>query len=560
MDAPTNLVTTLFWLVGGLALFLYGIEMMGAAMRKAAGPALRKAFDFVTATRWHGLLTGTAVTALIQSSSATTVMVVGFINAGLMTFEHSVGVILGANIGTTVTPFITTLDLDNVGLPVLGVGFLITFIVRKRVLRQVGWALMGFGMLFFGLMLMKSAVAGYRDVIQGWLNASAGGGFGGQVLAFLVAMAATAIIQSSAATIVMVQALAFQGAVTDIGVAIPLILGAHVGTCVTSLLASLQTTLSARRAAVAHLLFNVIGVLITLPLFPAYVRVVPWLSASLPLQVANCHLLIRLVNACLFIPFARLYGRLITWILPGEDKLSARPAYLNFALSGDPKKALADAGLEIRRIFGLCLGALKDAVSAFLARDDALAETVLKREALVDDLSLTTRDYLIRVAKQDLPEALSAHPALWLHILSDVERIGDHAENLVELGEVRKAEQTKFSPTAVEEIEQLTRLVMRMGEQVGQALQEADEARMTPVLQDKRDVDILVERFLDHHAERLRGGTCRVIGGMIFVELMTNLRRVANHLRNIAASATSRLPEHARQVHRLKEEFRETRP
>ncbi|OVE73387.1 hypothetical protein BVX94_04055, partial [bacterium B17] len=230
-----KIILTLLWVFGGLGLFLYGIELMGNSLRKAAGTALRKSLNFLTRTRVHGLLTGTVITGLVQSSSATTVMVVGFISAGLLAFPQSMGLILGANIGSTVTPQITAWDLDELAIPIIGIGFLLNFLSRRRVLRQFGLALMGFGMLFLGLVLMKLAVRGYSDVIKSSLEACTQGGIGGMLIAFFVSMVVTAVIQSSAATVVMVQALALEGAVNGIGIAIPIIVGANVGTCITAM-------------------------------------------------------------------------------------------------------------------------------------------------------------------------------------------------------------------------------------------------------------------------------------------------------------------------------------
>ena len=557
MEMPGNIVVAVSWLLGGLALFLYGIEMMGSALRRAAGPALRNAFDHVTRTRFHGLATGTLVTALIQSSSATTVMVVGFINAGLLSFQQSIGVILGANIGTTVTVQITALDIDAVALPMLGLGFLVRLFSRRRVLRETGTACMGFGMLFFGLILMKFAVSSYRDEIRQWLNLFADGGVSGMALTFLIATAATAIIQSSAATIVMAQALASEGAITRLDLAIPIILGAGVGTCITAIIASLESSRAARRAALAHLVFNVIGVLITILLYHVYLRVIPRTADDLTHQIANCHMLIKLVNVALFIPLTALFGRMVVRMLPGEDKLNAAPEFLDFGEMDNAEQALASAANEVKRMFRLCVDLLKDSVDAFLESDEPAQAMVRKRETLVDDLDRTIGAYLLKLSQKDIPPALASEVPLWVHVMSDVERIGDHAENIVEIAELGESSETRFSDQAVAEVKETLALVLSLGESVDRAMEKQNEECMSDVLARKDRVSEAVDRFLDNHAERLEGGTCAVTAGMIFVELIMNLRRVANHLRNIAVSVTSRMPEHTLYVQKLKQQLQE---
>ncbi len=555
MEVPVSPIGAVAWLLGGLALFLYGIELMGMAMRRAAGPALRRLFDRATATPLHGLLLGTAITALVQSSSATTVMVVGFINAGLLTFEGSIGLILGANIGATLAPVITTFDIDVFSVPLVGVGFLIAMAGRRRIVRQIGWACMAFGMLFFGLVLMKLAVAGYHEEIRDWLQAAGGGGFRGRLLAFGAAALATSIIQSSAATLVMVQALATEGALTDLDAAMPLVLGAQVGTCITAILAALRASLSARRAAYAHLVFNLVGAGITLCLVHVYLGLVPYLADELPRRIALLHVATRVVNVLLFLPLTRLFGRFIVVVFRGTDALNPRPLHLDYGLFDQPAAALDAVARESRRLFGICLGMIRDAVESLLARNDVVSESVLKRETLVDDLNQTVGEYLVRVARHGVPPDLSFRPAVLLHLTRDVERIGDHAENIVELAEMQHGAGIAFSPPASAEIRGLAERVAGMGAHVDAALEGGDAAAMTVVLDDKRGIDEAVEQALDNHAARLREGGCSVLGGMIFVEAMTNLRRVANHLRNIAADATGRLPEHDRQVQRLRQEM-----
>lgn len=554
MNAPGSIVAVIFWLLAGLALFLYGIDMMSQALRKAAGPSIRKAFNFVSRTRFHGLLVGTIITGFIQSSSATTVMVVGFISAGLLKFSQSIGIILGANIGATITPQITAFKIDEIALPLIGIGFLFTFF-KRRALRQTGFAVMGFGVLFFGLILMKFAVKGYSADIQAWLSLYVGTSFSGQLIAFLVAAAATAVIQSSAATVAMLQVIALTAGNMGFEFFIPMIVGAQVGTCITAMLASLQSSLSAKRAAVAHLVFNIFGALITLVLYRFYVWVVPMTSTEIVRQIANVHLFSRVVNVALFLPFTTVYGRFITRILPGKDRFNAAPQFLDFEQVKHPEIAIKSASLEIMRMYENSLEMLDNAVTAFIERDSAAVADVLKYETLVDDLYKTTGEFLIMVSKAKMPLELSPLPALWMHLMGDVERIGDHAENIVELLQVQAPAPVRFSESEIEDINQTLGLVQQMGSAVQKAMEDEGTDHMLEVLELKEKVNAAVDLILDSHVHRLEKGTTTSTGGIIFVELIINLRRVANHLRNIAATITGKMPEQTAQVRKLKEEL-----
>lgn len=556
MKAPGTIVEVLFWLLGGLALFLYGIEMMDAALRRSFGPALRSSIDSLTRSRWRGLFAGLLLTILVQSSSATTVLVVGFIDSGLLTLARSIGIILGANIGTTVTPQLTAWNLDRFAIPVLGVGFALSLAARRKVVRQFGLSCMGFGVLFLGLMVMKFSVSQYGETLQGWLTLHGGPGLQARILAFLFSLAVTSVIQSSAATIAMVQVLALQGAFSGLDLTIPLILGADIGTCATALIASTRASRPARRAALAHLTFNLIGAGITVALYPLYTRLIPLTAEALPQQVANCHTAIKVVNVLLVLPFSAGLAALVTRLLPGEDAISATPAFLDYGAGRGPEQALKSAEKEISRMFTIGLRMLRQSVDAFLNRNERQQESVLKQEQAMDDLYRSVSLYLAEVAAGDVPAALAARPSLLLHIMSDVERIGDHAENIAELAERNAQRRSLFSPDAVEEIRELTARIDAMGTLVLQVLEHGD-GRMAEVLRHKQEINELVDRLLDRHEARLRDGRCGPLGGMVYVDLVMNLRRVANHLRHIAVSSEGGTPEHSLQVHRMNRELEE---
>jgi len=525
---------TTAWLIGGLALFLYGIDMMGRALRKAAGSTIRNAMEFISRTRFHGVLVGGVITALLQSSSATTVMVVGFIHAGVLTFQKSIGLILGANIGSPVTAKIVSLNVDQIALPCLGLGFLVSLAARKRFWKQIGLVVMGFGMLFFGLVIMKAAVGGHRAAIKTWLALHAGGNLSGRLTAFLIALAATAIVQSSGATIAMVVALASEGVITDLATAVPLLLGASVGTCVTAILACLKSSRPAQRAAVAHLVHNVIGVMITVILYRFYLALVPRTASDMAGQVANCHFAIKAVNAILFLPFVTPFAGLVTRLVPGEDKLNASPKFLDYSRVKDANTAFSEAGAEIRRICRIGAEMVQDSVGALLSGDEMTQERILTQENIIDDLCGVVTDFIFRASRNSLPSDLRVEPAHLLHILADVERIADHAENIVEMNSLYADPEARISAGAREDLKSLLAVLDRMGKETMRMLDEPSAALAREIELIREEMKEQTDEALAGHTKRIETGECKVLAGVVFDELVMNLRSVGDHLRKIS--------------------------
>ena len=539
METPDSIFGVAAWLAGGLGLFLYGIDLMSQALRKAAGGGLRRVFYQVSRNPLRGMAAGAVTTALVQSSSATTVMVVGFINAGMMPFRQSIGIILGANLGGTITPQIATLNIEALALPLLGIGFVVYFLSKRRVLRHAGLACMGFGMLFFGLLLMKGSVAGYQEPIRSWFEARAGGGTGGYWMAFLVATALTMGIQSSAATVVLVQSLGLPG----IDMAIPLLLGAQVGTCATAVLASLHACRSAKRAALAHVVFNLLGAALTAALFPFYVWLTPLTADGMAHQIANAHVLIKLVDVLVFLPLSAPLAWLVERMLPGEDDVSVAPRFLAPDDPDNPPVALEHVRLELLRLGNIGLDALRDAVLGFVDRNEALQGRVLRQEEAMDDLSRMVAQAVTETARLPLPPELNRQPPLLLHVLGDIERIGDHAENVVELAQAYCAPQARFSSQAAAEILGLLDELLGLGRLAMLAVEDRKPDLAPAVMAAKDRVHARVDELFDRHDARVAAGTCSSLAGIAFVELVTNLRRVANHLRNIGVSMALQTPE-----------------
>ena len=525
---------TVAWLIGGLALFLYGIDMMGRALRKAAGSAIRNAMDFISRTRFHGVLVGSVITALLNSSSATTVMIVGFIHAGVLTFPKSIGLILGANIGTTATAKIVSLNIDQMALPCLGIGFLFSLAARKRFWRQIGLVVMGFGVLFFGLAVMKASVEGHQEAIKSWLALHVGGGIGGRLTAFLIAVVATAIVQSSGATIGMVVALAAQGVIPDLGIAIPFLLGAAVGTCVTAILACLKSSRPAKRAAVAHLVHNVIGVVITLLLYRFYLTFVPGTAPDMAGQVANCHIAIKVVNVLVFLPFVTPFAHLVTRLVPGEDKLNASPKFLDYSRIKDADAAFSEAAAEIRRVCRIGTEMVHDSVGALLSGDEMTQERILTQENIVDDLCDVVTDFIFRASRNSLPTELRPEPAHLLHVMADVERIGDHAENIVEMNPLYRDPDAALSAEAGRDVDELLKILDEMSDQTLRMLENPTRDLAHEIDLRREEAKDRADEALTAHTKRLETGECKVLAGVVFDELVMNLRSVADHLRKIS--------------------------
>ena len=337
-----------FGLVGGLGLFLLGIHMMGEGLQGAAGKRLRKILQNVTKNPLSGILTGASITAIIQSSSATTVMAVGFVNAGLISFFQSIGILMGASIGTTVTAQIIAFRIDEYALPAIGLGLALSLFAKRRVTKNAGRALLGFGLLFLGLTIMKDAthfLKGSKSIETFFINLS-----DNRLLGIFAGMLITMIVQSSSATVGLTMALAMGGLI-ELDGAIALVLGDNIGTCITAYLASIGTSVSARRTAIAHVFLKVVGVLIFLPFLSLYTGLIQHTSVSIGRQVANAHLFFNCINTAVFFPFIRPFSKFIKRIVPGQEFFAeAGPKYLEKHLLNTPSIAIQQVRLELVRM------------------------------------------------------------------------------------------------------------------------------------------------------------------------------------------------------------------
>lgn len=444
----------IFGVLGGLGLFIYGIWEMSEGLHKACGERMKKILHNFTGSPLKGVLVGTGITSIIQSSSATTVMVVGFVNAGLMTLVQALGVIFGANIGTTVTAQLIAFKLTDYALPIIGVGMLIVLFAQKKSHKYLGEFLLGFGILFLGLNILTSVVKplGEYPVFNNILISFSKNA----ILGILAGTVITAILQSSSVTTGMVIGLSMANLI-DLKAALSLILGCNIGTCVTALIASVRTNISAKRAAMAHIIFNVIGVIIFLPFLGLFQNLVSLTSNQLPRQIANAHTLFNVVNTIIFLPFTYLYAKFLTKIIKGKDEEEVEylPKFLEPHLLNTPPIALEAAVKEAVRTLSLTQKMVNLTTDSFFKNDPKPLERITRSEEAVDSLREAITSYLVELMQRELSLDESRKIPAIIHAINDIERIGDHAENLRDLVEQKIENHLGFSSMATEELNKM---------------------------------------------------------------------------------------------------------
>ncbi|MCG2712598.1 MAG: Na/Pi cotransporter family protein [Candidatus Omnitrophica bacterium] len=536
----------IFSIVGGLGLFIYGIHLMGEGLQNAAGDRLRRLLKALTKNTLSGTLLGAGITAIIQSSSATTVMVVGFVNAGLMTLTQAIGVIFGANIGTTITAQIIAFKLTAFALPAIAIGACLYLFSPKRFWKFFGLFCLGFGILFLGLKIMTSMIKPFAGdpVIQNIFVEFSKNPF----LGILIGASITALFQSSSVTTGMIITLASLG-LFDLQGAIPLIFGCNIGTCVTAMLASLGTTISAKRAALAHVLFNIMITLLFLPTLPFYYRIIAMTSGDIARQVANAHTLFNVLGTIVLAPFASVYAKVVTKVLPGKDTIiDTQPQFLEKHLLYTPLVAFDAAIKEVVRMTNLARGMMSDAMVGFFKENVKVLGLVPKKEAALDNLQEAVTNYLMELMQKEIsPEIASKIPSL-LHSVNDIERMGDHCENIMELAQRKIASGFPFSKEAETELKEMFSLVDDMAKFTISSLDNDSIEDAQKVLNLEEKVDKFTQKLRDNHINRLSIGQCQVLSGIIFLDLISNFEKIGDHLTNVAQAVLGKLQWTAKQV------------
>lgn len=531
-------VTDIIQLLGGLGLFLFGMKLMGEGLELVAGSRLKSLLEKITSNPFLGVLVGVAVTGAIQSSSATTVMVVGFLNAGLLKLEQAVYVIMGANIGTTVTSFLIGLKISYLAPVAVFVGMIMVMMFKKKVVQHTGMVIIGFGLLFTGMDGMSAAMSGLKDV-PAFRNLMVQ--FSNPVLGILAGAVLTAVIQSSSASVGIVQALAASGAV-NLGSVVFVLFGQNIGTCATAMLASIGTNRAGKRAAIIHLLFNVLGTLLFIPicLFLPYVGFIEGLTADPKMQISLAHIGFNLVTTALLLPFAGLLVRLSKRLVPGKDAQyeDMRLHYLDERILNTPPIAVAQVLKEVERMAGIAQHNFALAMQSFFQPNPEHQKEIEQNEKVLNFLNHTITSYLVKIHALDLLEADSRLVGSLFHVVNDLERIGDHAENILEYTEQLEGRNV-FSDQALAEMQDMARRVEQIvGESITYFLGRArDNETADHISAEEEEIDDLVVELRNHHVDRLSRMECSPDIGMLFVDILTDLERVSDHATNIMYAA-----------------------
>ncbi len=519
--------------LGGLGMLLFGIRLMSEGLQAAAGEKLRSLLGRLTSNPILGVITGAVVTAAIQSSSATTVMVVGLVNAGLMSLPQAIGVIMGANIGTSITAQLIAFNLGDFSLPAIGVGAMLHLFATRRSFKSVGKSILGFGILFLGLGIMSDTVVplralpAFQRLIMAMENHP--------IYGVLVGAGMTAALQSSSGTIGILQGLAQQG-VIGLRTSLPVLIGDNIGTTFTALIASAGTSLTARRAAISHTLFNFIGALIFVVVMPYFALAVQYLTAEPMRQLAHAHTLFNVTNALIQLPFVLLLARAVIYLVPGEVvEIKRGPVYISASLLKAPEVALQQVRRELYRMAGLSKEILEDAMGAFSKGDRRLLDIALEKEEVVNELEKEITKYLVQLSRSSLTDIQSVEMNALFNFTNDIERIGDHAENIAELAEEKIENRLPFSEQADQDLQDLYLTVEEALDGAIQILADpADEALARATVEAENRIDDLEALLRARHIDRLNRGLCYPESGVVFLDLISNLERVGDHASSIA--------------------------
>ncbi len=532
----------IFGIIGGTALLMFGVDMMGAGLQKASGEMMRKMLSILTDKVWGAFLVGTFLTALVQSSTAITVLTVGFVNAGLMKLPQAVGIIYGANIGTTITAqlmaFSFKFKLTEIALPVLGIGFAISQTAKNKTLTSIGDALMGFGVMFLGLKILNQGIPFMREnetlrfFFENYASIP--------MIGILLGMVATALVHSSAATVGLVIVLG-QAGLIDLKAAICIMLGDNIGTCITAQIASLSGTINARRTAWAHTIFNSVGVILVAIILPYFVVLIEKLTSliqpygDIGSQIANSHTLFNLITALVFLPFTKQYVKILeTVIKPKGLDHETHTIYLDKLLLDTPSAAFQASIAEIIRGAEIGRFMVSNLMEAFFNDDEKKFDLIYKDE---DTLNLLQKDitmYMIEISKRPLSDAGSIMVPAMINSINNIERIGDHIIDISRLIKTKIEKNLLFSEAAMDEIKQLKELVLWMYDNTIVTLKEnkTELIQSTSELEDK--VDEMCKQLEKSHIRRLEEGKCYVESGVVFLDIVGHFERIADHINKVS--------------------------
>lgn len=534
------MIDIILGLMGGLGLFLFGMKLMSDALEKAAGAKMRSILEFFTKTPLRGILVGTFFTAVIQSSSASTVMVVSFVNSGLMNLYQAAGVIMGANIGTTVTSQLISFNLSVLAPAIVMLGVIMTMFCKKTKIQRIGEVCLGFGILFLGLTFMSDSMSVLREsphVMEIMSSLTS------HFLAIIVGVVVTSILQSSSATVGIVLLLAQQG-MLDIRICFFIILGCNIGSCVSALLAALNGKKIALRAALIHLFFNIIGtavmyVILTVALEPITGFIGSISNMDPGREVANAHTLIKITEVILLAPFIKQIVKLTGFFVKSDEDSGKESLNLQFIGEKSvfsPTTAVFDATREMESMGHMAITNLERAMNALITLDEKDIDEVYEVEKKIDFLNRAITDYLVKINQTTLPADDAKSIGGLFHVVNDIERIGDHAENIADAARSRIADNMDFSPEAKKELSGMLDMVIKITTYALDMFSNNNQEHMQEILELEDKIDEAEREIQESHVQRLTRNECSAAAGMLFSDIVSGLERVADHATNIAFS------------------------
>jgi phosphate:Na+ symporter len=546
-SVEVNVQQMLFEFFGGLGIFLLGIKYMGEGLQKTAGDRLKDILDKFTSNPLMGVLAGIVVTILLQTSSGTTVLAIGLVNAGFMTFKQSIGVIMGANVGTTVTAFIIGIDIGAYALPILSVGALLMYFAKNHKLQNHGQTIFGFGALFFGLELMGDGLKplrylqAFQDLTVEMSDVP--------ILGLIIGMVFTFIVQSSSATIGILQNLVEEGMI-NLDAALPVLFGNNIGTTVTAVIASIGASIAARRAAVTHVIFNLVGALIIMLILPFYQIFIEYLTSSLDLSskmsIAFAHGVFNVVNLLLFFPFIALLANLVQRIIPGEDSvIEFKPTHLDpIFIHQAPAVALEQAKEELIKMGEYAYKGLEESANFLNNHEQKHADNALQIENALNKLDSQITEYLIDLASAPLSDADSEKHTALIDSVRDIERIGDHFENIIELIEYKIKNKIIITDDARADLNEMFDKTKNIVKESIEAISDMNREKALDVVKLENQIDRMEKTFRKKHIIRLNEGSCSGPSGIVYVDILSNLERIGDHALNIAEDVLGeKIPE-----------------
>lgn len=532
-----DIQTLIFQFIGGLGIFLLGIKYMGDGLQKIAGDGLRDILDKFTRNPFMGVLAGIVVTILLQTSTGTTVLTIGLVNAGFMKFRQAIGVIMGANVGTTVTAFIIGLDISAYALPIIAVGCFMLYFFKNIKVNNIGQTVFGFGALFFGMDLMSGAMSPLRS-LEAFQDLTVSMSQS-PILGVVIGTVFTMIVQSSTATIGVLQGLYSQGAM-GLDAALPVLFGDNIGTTITAVIASLGASVAAKRAAYTHVIFNLVGALVGLLLLGIFTQYVYYLQGQFNLNpemtIAFSHGSFNIANAIIQFPFIGLLAWIVTKMVPGEDAIvEYKPKHLDpIFIQQSSTLALDQAKSEVIRMGEYAYKGLEETNLFLTTQQPKHSETATQIEGALNNLDRKITEYLIAISAESLSELDSSKHTALMDTVRDIERIGDHFENILELIDYKITNKVYLTEQAQEDLNNMFDLTILTVKQAVVTLNNSDREDALAVIQKEDQIDKMERNYRKKHIIRMNEGLCSGSAGIVFVDIISNLERIGDHAVNIA--------------------------